>query len=151
MVRLSRSPSPLSEGIGGWGRCARACGVGVVVRWGGRGPLSLSLSLSLSLQGGADDDDDDSERERFHRIFSLRQAGGAREEEEEEEEEVEEEEEEEGRLRETHLTRTISLTSERPSFNHVLCKIIQTREPFQWQMSPSCLSILAELVLLLRN
>lgn len=70
----SLAPSPISEGIGGWGRCARACGVGVVVRWGG------GLSLSLSLQGGAGDDDD-SERERFHRIFSRRQAGGAREEE----------------------------------------------------------------------
>lgn len=38
----------LSQGTGGWGRCARACGAGVVVRWGG-GSLSIVLAVSLSL------------------------------------------------------------------------------------------------------
>lgn len=44
-------------------------------------------------------------------FFSRKQAGGALEEEGGEEEE--------GKLRETHLTRTIWLTSEQPSSNHV--------------------------------
>lgn len=101
----------LRRGGGRWGRCARACGVGVVVRWGGGVSSARSLSFSLALQGGADGDDG-SERERFHRIFfSRKQAGGALEDEGGEEEE--------GKLRETHLTRTIWLTSEQPSSNHV--------------------------------
>lgn len=43
-------------------------------------------------------------------FFSRKQAGGALE---------DEGGEEEGKLRETHLTRTIWLTSEQPSSNHV--------------------------------
>lgn len=42
-------------------------------------------------------------------FFSRKQAGGA----------LEDEGGEEGKLRETHLTRTIWLTSEQPSSNHV--------------------------------
>lgn len=139
----SLAPSPLSEGVekggGRWGRCARACGVGVVVRWGGGVSSARSLSFSLALQGGADGDDG-SERERFHRIFffSRKQAGGALEDEGGEEEE--------GKLRETHLTRTIWLTSEQPSSNHVRWKIIQMKEPFKWQTSPPSLVASVEIV-----
>lgn len=91
-------------GLGGGVVVLEPAGLGLLLG----GEVGASSSLSLSLQGGAGGEDD-SERERFLRYLFTKagrrgaRGGGGKQ----------------GWLRETHLTRTISLTSE-PSFNHVL-------------------------------